>query len=578
MTITVCFVVTVAVILVAGMAYRRWDESHHLRFTDEAGTTGAVASLARVEARRLALHPAFLITLGLIAAVTAAFMIPAQNTTIAADGVEFFTFIAVPLGALALVAAAHRNAGRSRREGTEELFASTPTSPRARTEAFLLACLGPVPIAFAYLSVAWVGTNVIADSPVPLLLSTLAGIVVTMLLAVVGGGVVGVFLSRWLPTTAAALAGIAAIIWLNNGPDNHHDRFRWLRVAVEKDLGGRYDIVPHPLWRLAFIISLVGLGACLALWRHPARRSLVLATASCVTVIAASGWIMTRSPTAAQAERVVADIEAPQDQQHCERRAGVRYCVYPEAEAWIDSWSPAVDAVLAKVPEAARPDGVRVLQREFVPVLIAPVEYNGDSSYPYLDEVVERLDPATAWKADGAVHPSLELDDDQPDMEVAFGVASLAVGLPPSSSWASPGGCFAPGQARLVLAMWLAGSATDSTRQALSARADQVEQDELEGQLVSLNTMVDYEDRSASGDGHQAVVGAAGTGADVLAAHRLVKADTPKVTAVVTEHWDELTDPATPSSRLLELAGLGVGASGTATSGAGSSVGSVPCR
>lgn len=556
MTITVSFVLTVVVILAAGTAYRRWDESHNLRFTDEAGSARAVPALARVEARRLATHPAFLITLGLVAALTAAFMIPEQNATIEADRIEIFTFIAVPLGALALVAAAHRNAGRSRRECTDELFASTPTSPRARTEASLLACFGPVPVAAAYLLIASLGLEVMADSPIPLLWPSVAAIAAVMLLAVVGGGVVGVFLSRWLPTTAAALAGIAAIIWLNNGPDNHHDRFRWLRVAVEKDLGGRYDIVPNPLWRVAFIFGLVGLGACLALWRHPARRSLVVGTVSCAALVITSGWVATRPPTTAQVERVVADLESPQDAQHCETRSDVRYCVYPGAEVWIDSWSPAVDAVLASVPPSARPREVRVMQREFVQQLDEPVEYNGDLSYPYLDWVVERLDPTRAWRADGAVHPSLSLNDDQPDLEVAFGVASLAVGLPPSSSWSSPAGCDASGQARLVLAMWLAGGATGTTRHALDTHAARVEDDGLESQRVPLNAITDWDNRSASGDDTQAVVGAAGSGADILDAQRLVEADRAEVAAVVDEHWEELTDPSTPSRRLLELAGL----------------------
>ena len=556
MTITVSFVVTVAVILVAGAVFRRWDESHHQRCTDQVGTSRAVVTLARVEARHLALHPAFLITLGLVAAITALFMVPEHDSTIEADRSEFFTFIAVPLAALALVAAAHRNAGRERREGTEELFASTPTSPRARTQAFLLACVGPVPIALAYVVVARAALGAVLDSPVPMLWPLLAVAAGTMMLAVVGGGVVGVFLSRWLPTTAAALAGIAAIIWLNNGPDNHHDRFRWLRVAVEKDLGGRYDIVPPAVWRLGLVAGLVGLGACLALWRHPARRSLVAGTAGCVALIVVSGWVVTRAPTAAQVERVVADLESPQAQQHCERRDGVRYCVYPGVEGWIDTWSPAVQAVLASVPVASRPATVEVLQREYVPRLAAPVEYNGDSSYPYPDLVVKRLDADTAWSADGAVHPSLELNDDQPDLEVAFGVASLAVGLPPASTWSSPAGCYVPGQARLVLAMWLAGGATATTRYGLGAHAARVEEEGLVDQRVALNTITDYEDRSASGDGSQAVVGAAGTGADVLAARELLQADRDRLTAAVGKHWEELTDPATPSSRLFELAGL----------------------
>ena len=556
MTITIAFVATVAVILTAGVVFRRWDESRHLRFTDEAGTARAVPALGRIEARRLALHPAFLITLGFIATVTAIFMVPEHDSTIEADRVEFFTFIAVPMAALALVAAAHRNAGRSSRDGTDELFASTPTSPRARTQAFLLACLGPVPIALAYMVVARTSLGAVLDAPVPVLWPLLIGGATSILLAVVGGGVVGVFLSRWLPTTAAALVGIAAIIWLNNGPDNHHDRFRWLRVAVEKDLGGRFDMVPPAPWRIAFIAGLVGLGACLALWRHPARRTLGASTLACVAVIAGSGWVMTRPPTATQIERVVADLESPTGQQYCESRNGVQYCVYPGAEGWIDTWSPAVDAVIAALPAGARPNSVNVLQRESVPNLTAPVEYNGDRSYPYLDHVVKRLDPALAWRADGAVHPSLQLNDDMPDLEVAFGVASLAVGLPPASSWSSPAGCFVPGQARVVLAMWLAAGATDTTRHALDAHAERVEDESLKDQRVALDTIADYEDRSASGDGFQAVVGAAGTGADVLAAAQLVRAERDQVAAAVGQHWDELTDPATPASRIFELAGL----------------------
>ncbi len=555
MTITVSFLVTVGLILVAGLVFRRWDESHHLRFVDQVGTARAVPALTRVEARRLALHPAFLITLGFVATITIGLLITSSSLTVEADRMDFFTFLAVPLGALALVAAAHRNVCRSRREHTDELFASMPTSPRAHTTAFLLACLGPVPIAFAYLFFTLLAADPLWDAPVPMLWPLVASVATTILLAVVGGGVVGVFLARWLPTTAAALIGIAAIIWLNNGPDNHHPNFRWLRVAVEVDLGGRYDIVPPAVWRVAFIAALVGLGACLAMWSHPTRRSLIIATAACVIFVAVSGWVISRPPTAAEVDRVVADLGSPTDAQHCETRSGVRYCVYPGTEAWIDNWSPAVDAVLARVPERVRPDAVQVLQRESIPILEAPVEYNGAASFPYPSAVVERLDPTRAWAADGAVHPPLQFDTAQPDWEVAFGVASLAVGLPPSASWSEPGGCMAAGQARLVLAMWLAGSATDSTATALADHASWVEQDDLADKRVAPNTHDDYENRSASRDGYQAVVGAAGTGADVIAAHRLVRGGA-ELDQVLDDHWEELTDPATGSARLFELAGV----------------------
>ena len=555
MSIAVSFLVTLAVILGAGAGYRRWDESHHQRFTDEAGTQRAVPSLALIEARRLALHPAFLITLALFAGVTALFMIPEHDATIQADSVEFFTFIALPLGALALVAAAHRNATRSRRDRTDELFASTPTSPRGRTAAFLLACLGPLPIAVAYLAIAQLARELMLDAPLPPLWAALAASFAAILLAVVGGAVVGVFLSRWLPTTAAAVAGIVAIIWLNNGPDNHDPRFRWLRVLVEEDLGGRFDLVPSAGWQLAFIAGLVALGGCLALWRHPAGKPLVISTSLCALVVAGSGWVMSRPPSSVEIERVVAELEGATGHQTCVQRGGVRYCAFPGAEPWIDVWERAVTGVLVGVPAAARPADLQVVQRESVPNLAAPVEFNGSTSYPYLDEVVDSLDPERAWPADGAVHPALEMNDDQPDLEVAFGAAALAVGLPPSSSWDSPRGCMAGGQARLVVATWLAGDATATTRRALASQELRVQDESLHDQHVSLSAVSDYEDSSASRDGYHSVIGASGYGSDIVVAQRLVAQDRDDIAAVVSEHWDELVRASTPTSRLLELTG-----------------------
>ena len=555
MTITVSFVATVAVILVAGTLHRRWDNARHLRFTDEAGSARATLPLARVEARRLAVHPAFLITLGLVAAISGLLVATEHDATVSVSSFQFFTFIGVPVGALALVVAAHRNATRSRRDGTDELFASTPTSPRSRTAAFLLACLGPLPVAVAYLLAARLALEFILDAPIPSLWGAFGTLAVAILLAVVGGGVVGVFLSRWLPMAAAALVGIVAIIWLNNGPDNHDPNFRWLRVAVEEDLGGRFDIDPGAL-RLVFIAGLVGLGACLALWRHPARPTLVGATVVSVALVAGTGWVISRPPSAEEVARVVDELEHPTDHQTCTDRNGVDYCAYPGAEPWVDLWERAVAGTLDRVPAPHRPAGFDVVQRESVPYLAAPRTYNGGTSYPYLDEVVAALDPEVAWADDGDVHPSLQLNDDMPDLDVAFQVAALAVGLPPSAGWEAPQACRAGGQARVVLASWLAGGATATTAIALRAHAAQVEDESLEAGHVPLDTVMDYENESAAGGERYPVVGAAGYGSDVVAAAAMLDADQDRVIAAVSRHWDELVLASTPTSRLLGLAGV----------------------
>ena len=215
-----------------------------------------------------------------------------------------------------------------------------------------------------------------------------------------------------------------------------------------------------------------GWGACLALWRHPARPALVGATVVSVALVAGTGWVISRPPSAEEVARVVDELEHPVDHQTCSDRNGVDYCAYPGAEPWVDLWEPAVAGTLARVPAPHRPAGFDVVQRESVPYLAAPRTYNGGTSYPYLDEVVAALDPEVAWADDGDVHPSLQLNDDMPDLDVAFQVAALAVGLPPSAGWDAPQACRAGGQARVVLAAWLAGGATTTTAIALRAHAD----------------------------------------------------------------------------------------------------------
>lgn len=153
----------------------------------------------------------------------------------------------------------------------------------------------------------------------------------------------------------------------------------------------------------------------------------------------------------------------------CQDRAGVRYCAYPTYRAWIAEWEVPVRGVLARLPAAARDRELVVGQR------VRPD--NVTDLHPL---VLERLDPTRVWPADGAVHPGLEwytpgnpavvLSLQRGELALAHQVAAWAVGLPPTA--ARPGRrCLAAGQARTVLAMWLAGQATPGAGRALRERA-----------------------------------------------------------------------------------------------------------
>lgn len=553
MTITVAFLATIAVVIGSGLAFRRLDESRNLRFTDEAGSGSGLWALARVDARRMALHPAWLITLGFFGAVTLAAQVAFRDEqTISAGVFEPFTLIGIPLGGLALIVTGHRLGTRSRRNGLDELEASTPTAPRTRTLSLLAACLAPLPVAalaaIALGTGAWLLTPLPPAVPIGSLFDDSP-----FLLVVVGGAVVGVLLSRWLPVAAAPLLGIVAVLFLNNGPDHLHPRYRWLRPMVELNIGGVFDIRPER-WQAVFIVGLIGLGSCLALLRHPPRAAVVISTVVAVGVIGSVGWIMTRPPSAAQVAEVVDRLERPEDHQQCVSRPEARYCTYPGAEEWVDRWAPAVDAVVAQVPAPHRPVDLMVVQRE-------PV-----SPWIYLDEVQAVLEPKQAWSDDGRVHPSLLMDALAPDFTVAWQVAATAVDLPAAASWRFPSGCMAGGQARQVLSLVLAARATPTTRSALRNKAQWVREEGLRSDPVSADTAWDYSSDTPSvpippgallgADGVTrrdfiAVAGASGWGSDLLAAEALLGADQDALDALIESRWDDLVDPSTTSTEFL---------------------------
>ena len=565
MSITISFVCVVAAVLVGGSVFRRWDESRSLRFTDETGSSVAVLAVARFEARKLLRHPTWLITLGFITVVTSVLVY--LDPHLGANGDEpvvWFALIVLPLAGLALIVSMHRIGTRSRRDHTEELEAATPTSPRTRTTALLVASLAPVPVFLAVVAFNLVLSGTMSRYvSTPTMANSLpaAGFV----LAGLGGGIVGVLLSRWLPFAVAPLLGIVAIIWLNNGPDHLHPRFRWLRVGVEGSYGGRFDIRPSGLLAL-FVLALILLGACLALWRHPARPRLIASTAAAVVVVTTIGWTMTRPPSASEVAVVVDELENPVAHQRCESRAAVRYCVFAGSESWVDAWAPGVQGVLAQTPATARPADLVLVQRP-------PVDPR-----EFLAEVRDALDGALVWPADGRIHPALDIDGSRPDLLVAWQTAAIAVGLPASADWEHPSGCMAGGQARLVLAHVLAARATPTTRAAFRTQVVFVNDDHSELSPVPIEIAGEFDvdtqqgqgselaagDRSAA-DGVTPVnyltpVGASGWGSDVLAADDLLHADRKVLDAAIAAHWGELIAPATPTSRLLKLAGVAASA------------------
>jgi hypothetical protein len=119
-------------------------------------------------------------------------------------------------------------------------------------------------------------------------------------------------------------------------------------------------------------------------------------------------------------------------------------------------------------------------------------------------------------------------------------VGAWAVGLPPAQAAASSP-CQASGQARSVVALWLAGQATPGGKRGLADI----------GRASGPGTMVDFGDSA-----NQPSWGVAYAKGDLALALALLDRPADDVARIVIESWDQLVNPATPSATLATLAGL----------------------
>jgi hypothetical protein len=250
-------------------------------------------------------------------------------------------------------------------------------------------------------------------------------------------------------------------------------------------------------------------------------------------------------------------VQHPVAHQTCELRRDVRYCAYSPYGGWIPLWDRPVRGVLVRLPAEVRARGLEVRQR------IPRRDYGKIPA-----DVRARLSPARAWPADGDVHPGLGWFYGPPrlpgvggrtrtseqtgaELTLAVQAGSWAVGLPPVASWSNPP-CQAGGQARAVVALWLAGQATPGSGEALRAAADRARR----GGLGPVLVRPPFSDDRSRLEGFRSEEGVAWQGPDVVAAVRLLDRPRHEVAAVAVANWARLTDRSTPTSALFDLVGI----------------------
>ncbi|MFD7735061.1 hypothetical protein ACFV6F_32355 [Kitasatospora phosalacinea] len=456
---------------------------------------GAVRALARAEAGRLLRHPALLAALALYAATWA-------PDLAAGDAAHRFPVLqdeswAVHRPLLLLAAgallAANQAALRSHRDGTEPLYGVLAVGRFRRVRAHLLSLLPAVLLAAAltaaragYLAarpgaVGEFGGWDLLAGPLCVLLAGVTGVLLAVLAtsgavaptAVVGLGVL---------TFAGALDGDAS--------------WRWLGLLAFEDenaaplptaLTGR-PAAAHAGWLAALAVLLAAAAVLRAGGRGAGLRAVAAVAGAGVLV---TGVVQTRGVPSAVAVRRAAFTDHPAAHQDCTVENGVAYCAFAGFDRWKQEWRQVAEGVLRRVPQDVAGAGYTVRQR-----VLPSADANGGTALP------------ASWSRDdaaagtpGAVTVGTDWSDgsaagDRRSDAVAEFAAGFAYRVVTGEVPERPGLSMVCGS-RAVLVLWLAGSATPGTGEALRSTRDRTFGGAISMPLLGSSAGVAFEPRAA---------------------------------------------------------------------------------
>ena len=510
--------------------------------------------LARVENRRLVRHPAFLTGI----AVTPLMLWAATLVDDARAGEPWRTLAPaialalVPLGWFTIVAA-NLLVLRPERSGAAELFAALPAPQPVRT-AGALATIATATAAATVLATGWVGALSTRDDLVG---TPPWGEIAAGILVVAGAVTVGVAVGRWMRFAAFGIVAAVAVAFVQvrflddtTWPWNHRHSHpvRFLGFLADTTPVGDAALEIRPTWwHIVYLAGLIAVMCSVALARDGFRRPLAAAMVAATCVVAVAGWAQTRPPSPDQVDAMVSYLTRPAEHQTCEQSGDVRYCAYPPSRHLIDEWEARVEGVLALVPPAVAGRPIEVVQR--IPTTIGNSGCTPQSFLLGLPEAVAaRLTPPTVWPDDGQLHPDLGNGsfpcNDRPTNQLftAVQAGAWAVGLPPAPHH-DDRRCTAYGQARAVLALWLAAAATPDG-------ADLLRDVSSEGARSSGALTFDGWDNPP-------MWGAIYTASDAALAVAMVRErPASEVADVLHDDWPRWTDPSTSSTDLATQFGL----------------------
>ncbi|MFJ7045281.1 ABC transporter permease [Streptomyces sp. NPDC101112] len=326
----------------------------------------AVLALARVEARRLLLHPLVLVSLaGYLALLLWPGGEPEDAYPVLQDVDRETQFGQLLLG-LAVMIAANLGVLRSHRRGTDGSFAVLVVQPWRRTCAHVLAVLPTV-----FVGALIVAGQFTAEALKPgavghgSVFELATGPLLILLLAVLG-----VLLGRLIRSSfvapLAAVAVIAAVFVFVADSSSP----AWLRglTPILFDEGARplpSALLGRPAgWHALYLLALAVLAAAGAVRASGSRTRAVRATAlTALAAVVVAVVLQGTAPSDAVREAREVATRDPAEVQDCERRGPTTYCAFPEFTPWIDEWARATDRVRSLAGGAGAEQALTVRQK-----------------------------------------------------------------------------------------------------------------------------------------------------------------------------------------------------------------------
>ena len=534
------------------------------------------AAIARVEGRRLIRRPIFGFGAGLSVAL---FVFTTWSRAPVMHRDDTWVSLSLIPVAVATYLATNFAATRARRTGTEELLNAQPVPAVSRTSAHLLALAWPLAAAIA-LTIADVGYLKLIGgvwSPSPQEVATGPMLVLVL-------GAFGVLVARVAPSAIAGsvgLIGLAAVqlLLMRSGLDSGRFQQRWSAFWLNFNEAFPRELFFRPAgWHLLYLAGVGGVAAAAARLRHGATLGRVVCAVAAIALVWTGVWGQSR-PVGRERE-LVAERVAAREPQVCENHGGVRYCAYRAYAPWIARWRSVVEGTFKDMP-SVRP-GLVVSQK--LKTIFEDTQQSGEPQEPGVIPMtslwgarfkagVAELSLATRaaswavglpavpqnfvvrWTAEDVREYVRKLPGAQVQPGAGIPTSVPGTEIPTVGTIKYQGSCTPAGQARSIVALWLAGRSSPDAANALwAALADHrygilTYEDPSGAKFADLGQPSLYFNEwpfAATSNVEWGI-------AEAHYAGQLLERPATEVAALLREHWSTLTDPETKTADAIRI-------------------------